>query len=91
MRNVNKRNKDAAERAARNEVLLTEEPGFVEAEGVERTYHFKQKDLASAVDISSANKVRRHRHRAATPRERWAAHTRRGLAHRLQNARCTGL
>ena len=31
---------------------------FLEAEGLEKTYHFKQPDIVKAVDISSANKVR---------------------------------
>lgn len=31
---------------------------YLEAEGLEKTYHFKQSDIVKAVDISTANKVR---------------------------------
>ena len=30
---------------------------YLEAEGLEKTYHFKQSDIVKAVDISTANKV----------------------------------
>ena len=30
---------------------------FLEAEGLEKTYHFKQSDIVKAADISTANKV----------------------------------
>ena len=30
---------------------------YLEAEGLERTYKFKQSDIVKAVDISTANKV----------------------------------
>lgn len=55
---ANKLRHHAAARAARNELLLQEEAGLLEAEGIERTYHFKQHDIAKAVDVSSASKVR---------------------------------
>ncbi|KXJ13657.1 putative U3 small nucleolar RNA-associated protein 7 [Exaiptasia diaphana] len=47
---------NAALQAARAELLLTEEPGFLESEGLEKTYRFKQHDIAKAVDVASAQK-----------------------------------
>ena len=44
--------------AVRSEILLPEDSGFLEAEGLERTYHFRQKDIKQAVDRQSARKVR---------------------------------
>ncbi|ORX72633.1 BING4CT-domain-containing protein [Linderina pennispora] len=43
--------------AARAEVLMTEEAGYLEAEGMERTYRIKQRDLKEHLDISSADKI----------------------------------
>lgn len=45
--------RDAAERA---EILLTEEQGFIEAEGMEKTWRLKQDEIVKHVDISTANK-----------------------------------
>ncbi|XP_046845313.1 probable U3 small nucleolar RNA-associated protein 7 [Xenia sp. Carnegie-2017] len=47
---------EAALQAFRSELLLLEEPGYLEAEGCEKTYHFKQSDIVKTVDISTANK-----------------------------------
>ncbi|KAG0682196.1 Small subunit (SSU) processome component [Pichia californica] len=47
---------DALESAQKAEILLTEEQGFVEAEGMERTWKFKQDDIVKNVDISTAAK-----------------------------------
>jgi len=47
----------AAYKAVRSEILLPEESGFVEAEGMEKTYHFSQAELTAAVDQQSARKV----------------------------------
>ncbi|CAG8636660.1 10693_t:CDS:10, partial [Paraglomus brasilianum] len=47
---------DAAEKAARTEMLLTEEPGYLEAEGMEKTYNFTQDQLISAVDEEVSKK-----------------------------------
>lgn len=49
--------RSAAYAAARAEILLPEEAGFLEAEGMERTYKFSQKALREEVDISSSRKV----------------------------------
>jgi hypothetical protein len=50
--------KQSAYAAARAEILLPEEPGFLEPEGMERTYKFTQKELRKSVDVSAARKVR---------------------------------
>lgn len=47
----------AAFEAARAEILLPEEQGFLEAEGLEKSYHFKQEDIVQAVDVASSRKV----------------------------------
>jgi U3 small nucleolar RNA-associated protein 7 len=39
---------------AADEILLTEEAGYLEAEGMEATFKFKQKELKGAVDINAA-------------------------------------
>ena len=54
---VNRAREAAAARAARNELLLAEDAGFIETEGIERSYHVKQADIVKAVPVSSANKV----------------------------------
>ncbi|XP_043274865.1 WD repeat-containing protein 46 [Venturia canescens] len=46
----------ATEQAARTELLLTEEPGFLETEAGETTTQFRQKQIAENVDITSATK-----------------------------------
>eukprot|EP00041_Stephanoeca_diplocostata_P036291 m.1316970 g.1316970 ORF g.1316970 m.1316970 type:complete len:566 (-) comp24840_c0_seq4:3728-5425(-) len=47
----------AAYEAARAEILLPEEAGVLEAEGMERTYKFTQSEIKSAVDIAASRKV----------------------------------
>ncbi|KAF9439234.1 Small subunit (SSU) processome component [Entomortierella beljakovae] len=49
--------KDAAYKAASSEILLTEEAGFLEPEGIERTFKFTQSALKKEVDISTAHKI----------------------------------
>ena len=46
----------AREEAQRADILLTEEQGFVEAEGMEKTFRFKQDEIVKSVDIGTANK-----------------------------------
>ncbi|KAF3933408.1 hypothetical protein ABW19_dt0208307 [Dactylella cylindrospora] len=48
--------KDAAIQAKATELLLEETPGYLEAEGMEKTYHFTQKDLQKELDVSTAEK-----------------------------------
>lgn len=48
--------KRATKLAARSELLLENEAGHLEAEGMERTYRFKQSDIAAAVDVGVARK-----------------------------------
>ncbi len=53
---MNQKFDDAAASAARTEILLQEEKGYIEAEGMERTFKFKQQDIKEAVDITTAKK-----------------------------------
>jgi hypothetical protein len=57
MKKLEYRYKDAALKAKDSEMLLAEERGYVEAEGMEKTYKFTQKELGQAVDIATAQKV----------------------------------
>ncbi|KAG0125856.1 WD40-repeat-containing domain protein [Tuber indicum] len=56
LKKIEHRYKDAALKAKDAELLLGEERGYVEAEGMERTYKFKQADLRKAVDVATAQK-----------------------------------
>lgn len=47
---------EARETAERAEILLTEENGFIEGEGMEKTWRFRQEEIVENVDISTANK-----------------------------------
>ena len=44
-------------RAARAEVLHSEEAGYLEAEGMERTYRFRQEAIKEAVDLNTSQKA----------------------------------
>ncbi|KAJ2730863.1 putative U3 small nucleolar RNA-associated protein 7 [Coemansia sp. Cherry 401B] len=57
LEHAQKRRDEAVQEAARSEALLTETSGYLEAEGMERTYKFTQKQLAEHLDISSAAKI----------------------------------
>ena len=57
IRRSEKAAREAAARAARAEILLPSEAGFLEAEGMEKTFKFKQQDIKAAVDVGSAKKV----------------------------------
>jgi len=46
----------SVKQAARSELLMTEEVGVLESEGVERTHQFKQTDIANSLDVTSALK-----------------------------------
>ncbi|KAL7268342.1 putative U3 small nucleolar RNA-associated protein 7 [Rhizina undulata] len=50
------RYKDAATKAKDSEMLLQEEGGYLEAEGMEKTYKFAQKDIVKEVDVATASK-----------------------------------
>ena len=50
-------NRDAAIHAAKAEVLQPYEAGHLEAEGMERTYKFKQEEIRENVDRASARKI----------------------------------
>ncbi|KAJ8662909.1 hypothetical protein O0I10_001085 [Lichtheimia ornata] len=49
--------REASESAARAELLLQEEAGFLEAEGVEKTYNYRQDQLSKEVDINTSKKI----------------------------------
>ncbi|KAF9582162.1 Small subunit (SSU) processome component [Lunasporangiospora selenospora] len=49
--------KEAAYHAANSELLLTEQGGLLEAEGVEKTQHFTQRALKTQVDMSTQHKM----------------------------------
>lgn len=57
MKKMETRYKDAAIKAQDAELLLEEQAGLLEAEGLEKTFHFKQSDIVKEVDISTAKKV----------------------------------
>jgi U3 small nucleolar RNA-associated protein 7 len=48
--------KEAVRSAAATEMLLQEDVGYLEAEGMEKTYKFKQHEIKEAVDQSTSNK-----------------------------------
>lgn len=56
LKKVDRLYKDAVKSAASTELLLQEEAGFLEAEGMEKTFKFKQADIATAVDAATAAK-----------------------------------
>lgn len=47
---------DARESVEKAEILLTEEQGFIEGEGLEKTWRFRQDEIVKHVDVASANK-----------------------------------
>ncbi|GAB5593450.1 putative U3 small nucleolar RNA-associated protein 7 [Umbelopsis nana] len=57
IKKTEKRFQDAAEKAEKLEMLLPEESGYLEAEGMERTYKFRQEELAQNVDINTSKKI----------------------------------
>ncbi|KAI5791611.1 WD40-repeat-containing domain protein [Peziza echinospora] len=56
MKKLENRYKDATMQARDAEMLMEEEQGFIETEGMERTFKFSQKELVQAVDIATAQK-----------------------------------
>ncbi|XP_064262437.1 WD repeat-containing protein 46, partial [Passer domesticus] len=56
LKNLGNQENSAAEKAARWEPLLPEEPGFLEAEAGEDTARISQRQIADAADIGSAAK-----------------------------------
>ncbi|KAJ3410809.1 Small subunit (SSU) processome component [Chytridiales sp. JEL 0842] len=48
---------DAAQKAAQSELLLTESSGYLEAEGMERTYKFRQEEIKAHVDLNTQSKM----------------------------------
>ncbi|EPS36534.1 hypothetical protein H072_9925 [Dactylellina haptotyla CBS 200.50] len=56
MRRMETKFRDGAIQAKATELLLEEDPGYLEAEGMEKTYHFTQKDLQKELDVGTAKK-----------------------------------
>ncbi|KAI9193757.1 WD40-repeat-containing domain protein [Polychytrium aggregatum] len=52
-----KRFEDASIKAAQSELLLPEEAGYLEAEGMERTFKFTQDEISKHVDINTSAKM----------------------------------
>ncbi|KAF9926445.1 Small subunit (SSU) processome component [Linnemannia zychae] len=48
---------EAAYKAASAEILLTEDAGFLEPEGIEKTYQLSQKNLVKEVDLATQHKM----------------------------------
>ncbi|GAB5366783.1 hypothetical protein AAMO2058_001173000 [Amorphochlora amoebiformis] len=48
---------NATEQAARAEILLTQDSGHLEPEGMEKTWRFKQEDLRTEVDVRTQKKM----------------------------------
>ncbi|KAH3667855.1 hypothetical protein WICMUC_005255 [Wickerhamomyces mucosus] len=57
LRKVDNQYKEAVLSAASTEMLLQEDVGYLEAEGMEKTYKFKQDEIKTAVDQSTSNKA----------------------------------
>lgn len=56
IKRTDERYQEAVEQAALTELLLAEEAGMLEAEGMEKTYHFQQRDIVKEVDYQTASK-----------------------------------
>ncbi|KAG7400768.1 hypothetical protein PHYBOEH_004574 [Phytophthora boehmeriae] len=54
---ADEKQKLAAESAAKAEILLPDQVGFMEAEGLEKTYKFSQSQLRDNVDLNTAHKI----------------------------------
>lgn len=57
MNKIDDQYKEAVRSAAATEMLLQEDAGYLEAEGMEKTFKFKQDEIKQAVDESTANKA----------------------------------
>ncbi|CAG8618257.1 12589_t:CDS:10 [Ambispora gerdemannii] len=57
LQRTEKRFNEAARKAASSELLLTEEAGHLEAEGMEKTSQITQEKLKEHVDLNSASKI----------------------------------
>ena len=57
LQRINDLAKEAANKAALSEILLPSEAGYLEAEGIEKTQRFSQKQIKQAVDVGSSKKI----------------------------------
>lgn len=56
LKKLDKQYKDAVKSAAATDILLPEDAGFLEAEGMEKTYKYSQKELQQNVDVATSKK-----------------------------------
>ncbi|KAG7881078.1 hypothetical protein KL925_003223 [Ogataea polymorpha] len=56
LKRLDQQHRDAVRSAKNTEILLQEDAGFLEAEGMEKTYKFVQDDIVKEVDQATANK-----------------------------------
>lgn len=56
MKKIDQEYKEFVSAAEATDMLLQEEAGFLEAEGMEKTSRFRQDDIADAVDVGTSNK-----------------------------------
>jgi len=57
MKKFERKTKEAAFKSVQSELLLTEEAGYLEAEGMEKTYKFTQDQIRENVDLSTQAKM----------------------------------
>ena len=57
LQKMQKRFGEAAYKSAQSDILLLEDRGYLEAEGMEKTYKFTQEQIRNEVDITTAQKV----------------------------------
>eukprot|EP00741_Cyanophora_paradoxa_P008656 tig00001366_g8379.t1 len=57
LRKVEKKYRDALKKSAGSELLLASEAGYLEAEGMEKTYHFRQEQIKEHLDVNTAKKM----------------------------------
>lgn len=57
LRDEDKRYKESLKSTAATEILLPESSGYLEAEGMEKTFKFTQEEIVKEVDESTANKA----------------------------------
>ena len=57
LQNSERQAKDAATAAARYELLFADSPGYIETEGMEKTYKLTQKQIMEEVDVDAARKM----------------------------------
>ena len=54
LKKLDRQYKDATASALSTDLLVQDEAGFLDAEGMEKTYKFTQDEIATAVDVTTA-------------------------------------